>query len=82
MTRRCLSIRKKVGRLTSDELFAELVSCLFVDRSARNATNKTARPNVEENISADDGVSTCSNVSDATSNYDDVEGKAIQSALS
>ena len=58
-----------------NELLPRQSSCGTVDRAARNATNKVARPNAEENVSADDGVSTCSNVSDATSIYDDVEGK-------
>lgn len=44
------------------------------NRPARNAMpSKTTKTTAEENMSNDDGVSTCSNVSDATSIYDDVE---------
>lgn len=52
--------------------------CSRLDRPARNAMpTKPTKPPTDEIGSADDGVSTCSNVSDATSIYDDVECKTI-----
>ncbi|CAF2889655.1 unnamed protein product [Rotaria sp. Silwood2] len=43
------------------------------DRPPRNAPNKTARADVDDDVVTDDGLSVCSNVSDATSIYDEVE---------
>ncbi|CAF0784777.1 unnamed protein product [Adineta steineri] len=46
--------------------------------AARSATSKTTtKAGADEDMSADDGVSVCSNISDATSIYDDVEGGAV-----
>jgi hypothetical protein len=41
-------------------------------------TRTGAAAAVEDNMSIDDAASVCSNVSDGTSNYDDVEGKEIE----
>jgi len=43
-----------------------------LDRPPRS---KTARSGADDSASIDDGVSTCSNISDLTSIYDDSEGK-------
>ena len=44
----------------------------YLDRPPRN---KTARSGADDSASIDDGVSTCSNISDLTSIYEDSEGK-------
>ncbi|CAF4390000.1 unnamed protein product, partial [Adineta steineri] len=41
----------------------------------RPPRSKTARSGADDSASIDDGVSTCSNISDLTSIYDDSEGK-------
>ncbi len=46
----------------------------YLDRPPRN---RTARSGADDSASIDDGVSTCSNLSDVTSTYDDSEGKYI-----
>jgi hypothetical protein len=43
-----------------------------LDRPPRS---KTARSGADDSASIDDGVSTCSNISDLTSIYDDCDGK-------
>jgi hypothetical protein len=53
------------------------VMLLFLDRPPRRTTSKTGRTGaVEDDMSVDDAASVCSNISDATSIYDEVEGKA------
>lgn len=51
------------------------------DRPARSATNKASRTGGEETCSGDDDVSVCSNVSDATSIYDEIEGVPTTSEI-
>ena len=49
----------------------------FVDRPPRSTTSKTTRPGgVDDDMVVDDAASVCSNISDATSIYDEVEGKS------
>ena len=51
---------------------------MLLDRSARNALTKPPPKTTTESIAVpDDAMSVCSNVSDGTSIYDDVEGKAL-----
>ena len=51
---------------------------LLLDRAARNALTKPpSRTTTDTNVAADDEMSVCSNVSDGTSIYDDVESKAL-----
>jgi hypothetical protein len=47
----------------------------ILERPPRNTTSATNKPSTDDNMSPDDGVSTCSNVSEGTTNYDDVEGR-------
>ena len=44
----------------------------YIDRPPRR---RTARSSADDSESIDDGVSTCSNISDVTSIYDDSDGK-------
>jgi len=54
----------------------------FSDRRAHNATTKpTTKTGVDEEMPVDDGMSVCSNISDATSIYDEVEGKEIKKKI-
>ncbi len=46
-------------------------------RPPRNALTKPPRATVDDDVATDDRMSVCSNVSDATSIYDDVEGKEM-----
>ncbi|CAF0777624.1 unnamed protein product [Rotaria sp. Silwood1] len=43
------------------------------DRRSRNAPNKTSKTEVDDDAPDDDALSVCSNISDATSIYDEVE---------
>lgn len=53
---------------------------IHLDRSARNATGrpKPRTTAVDDGMVVDDTASVCSNISDATSIYDEVEGKEIK----
>ncbi len=47
----------------------------ILDRSARNALSKPpTKTGTDDNILVDDAMSVCSNISDGTSIYDEVEG--------
>ncbi len=50
------------------------------DRPPRNALSKktTTKTGVDDDMVVDDGASVCSNISDATSIYDEVESKELK----
>ena len=49
-----------------------------LDRPPRT---KTARSDADDSVSIDDGVSTCSNISDVTSVYAESEGKTLRKRI-
>jgi hypothetical protein len=50
---------------------------VLLARPPRSAANKATRAGMDEDMTVDDAASVCSNVSDATSIYDDAEGMAF-----
>ena len=50
---------------------------IFFFLVGRPPRNKTTKSGADDSASIDDGVSTCSNMSDVTSIYEDSEGKYI-----
>jgi hypothetical protein len=62
----------KKSKVQFIHIFKILSKFNYLDRPPRS---KTARSGADDSTSIDDGVSTCSNLSDLTSIYDDNESK-------